>query len=493
MASAVSSPVIPLTAYQKRWVEDRSRFKIGKWSRQAGKSFGTSLEAVLDCLDHKTQWVFLSAGERQSKELMSTASMHARALDAAIEEVEGVFVVEDGTTYKQLEIIFPNGSRIVGLPANPNTARGLSANVLLDEFAFHKDSRGIWRALFPTVTRGYMIRIISTPQGKKNKFYELWTANTLQLFDGLEHEYKGERGGWSKHNVTIFDAVAMGLVLRDEEGMPCEPEDLRLSLNDDEAWHQEYLVEFLDETTAWLTYDLIESVEDERILAEPSWVSSLIDKAKAHHEEHKRMASPPAFDASEVLREVPFSGEIYLGMDIGRRRDLSVIWLDEIREGVAWTRAAVRLVKQPFGVQKAVLHALLGLPGMRRGCIDASGLGMQLAEQALERFGEHRVEAVDFTAANKEALATGIKKSFEDLRDRIPADHTIRQSLHSVKRIETATGHFRFDADRTEQTGHADDFWAKALAVLARSSPSWEAGYEQVGSREAVFRGKGAW
>src|SRR5574340_828180 len=143
---------------------------------------------------------------------MATAAIHARAMNAAIREIEGTFLDEkDKPEYKQLEIIFPNGSRIVGLPATPSTARGHSANILLDEFAFHKDSRAIWAALFPTVTRGYKIRIISTPQGKKNKFYELWTAKTLQMFDGTQHEVKNERGGYSKHRVTIEQAVTMGL------------------------------------------------------------------------------------------------------------------------------------------------------------------------------------------------------------------------------------------------------------------------------------------
>ncbi|RJQ22020.1 MAG: hypothetical protein C4560_03065 [Nitrospiraceae bacterium] len=464
------SPLIKLTEYQRRWVQDQSRFKIGKWSRQAGKSFATSLEAVLDCFEHKTKWVFLSAGERQSKELMATAAMHARAINIAIEEVEGTYKDEAGTEYKQLEIVFPNGSRIVGLPANPNTARGHSANILLDEFAFHKDSRAIWRSLFPTVTRGYKIRIISTPQGKKNKFYELWTAKTLQMWDGLEYEHKGERGGWSKHNCTINDAVSMGLALLDEEGKPCEAEDLRLALNDDEAWHQEYLVEFLDETTAWLPYDLIETVEDQRIIAEPSWVEDLIAAAAEHHSQYKHLKVPPAFNASPILSEVPFTGDLYAGFDVARHRDLSVIWLDEEREGIAWNRAAISLKKQPFGVQKRVLHSLLELPTMRRCCIDKTGIGEQIAEESVERFSS-KVEPIDFSAASKEVLATGIKKSFEDQKDRIPADHTIRQSLHSVKKTATGTGHFRFDADRTEQIGHADHFWAKALAVQARSKP----------------------
>lgn len=467
----IDPPVIILTQYQKRWVEDRSRFKIGIWSRQSGKSFSTSLEAVFDCYENAgTKWVFLSAGERQSKELMAIAAIHARAIGAAIDEIEGTFRDEETKAeYKQLEIRFPNGSRIVGLPANPSTARGHSANILLDEFAFHKDSRAIWAALFPTVTRGYKIRIISTPQGKKNKFYELWTAKTLQLFDGAEHEIRNERGGYSKHRVTIHQAVTMGLELKDEEGKKIEPEDLRLALNDDEAWAQEYEVEFLDETTAWLTYDLIEGVEDQRILAEPSWVTALLIEAAEHYDRNKSLAAPAPF-TPKALEGVPFTGPLYLGFDVARHRDLAVAWLDEDVEGIAWTRAVIAMKKAAFGIQENVVFSLLALPTFRRACIDKTGIGEQISERAVNRFGEHKVEPVQFTAQSKEALATTIKKNFEDRKDRIPADQTIRQSLHSVKKIATTTGHFRFDAERTEKIGHADHFWAKALCDQARDT-----------------------
>jgi len=484
-------PIIKLTEYQKRWVLDKSRFKIGKWSRQAGKSFATSLEAVLDCFENAgTTWVFLSAGERQSKELMRTAAIHARAINAAIQELSDVFKAEDDTTYKQLEIIFPNGSRIIGLPANPSTARGHSAHILLDEFAFHKDSREIWKALFFTITRGYKIRIISTPQGKKNRFYEQWTARTLQEFDGRESRYVGEKGGWSKHSVTIYQAVEMGLVLRDEEGNPSDPEVLRTALNDDEAWHQEALVEFLDETTAWLTYDLIEGVEEGRILAEPSWVERLISEAEAHHTKYKHLESPPAYDSNWLSSEVPFVGDLYIGFDVARRRDLSVIWLDEEADNLYWTRAAIALNKKPFGVQRIVLFAIMKLQRFRRGCIDKTGIGEEMSEKAIEVFGG-RVEGIDFTNASKEILATGIKRSFEDQRDRIPADNTIRQSLHSVKKTATETGHFRFDADRTEQIGHADHFWAKALCIQARTKASGPIHVVSRGRRETVDTLKG--
>ena len=483
-------PLIKLTDYQKRWIEDKSRFKIGMMSRQGGKSFGTSLEAVIDCYEHKTKWVFLSAGERQSRELMATAAMHARAIRLAVVELEGIFK-EGDSEYKQLEIVFPNGSRIIGLPANPHTARGHSAHILLDEFAFHKDSRAIWRALFPTVTRGYKIRIISTPMGKKNKFYELWTTKTLQTFFGLEHEFKGERGGWSKHKVDINDAVAMGLVLYDEERNEIEPEDLRLALSDDEAWHQEYLCEFLDETTAWLPYDLIETVEDIQLDPMPLWAEELVNAAIDHHEQYKSYENPPPFEAAhEILSSVLFPGDLYAGFDVARRRDLSIIWLDEVIGDIARTRAVIDLRKQPFGVQRLVLFALLRLPQMRRVCIDETGIGMDLAEKAGEIFGE-MTEPVTFTPKNKEALATGIRKSFEDRKDRIPADTTIRNSLHTIKKIATSTGNFRFDADREETTGHADHFWAKALAVQARSKPKDDTDILSGSPRESYHMAQG--
>jgi phage FluMu gp28-like protein len=466
-------PVVKLTEYQKRWVLDKSRFKIGKWSRQTGKSFSTSLEAVLDCFENAgTTWVFLSAGERQSKELMRTAAIHARAINAAITEMMDIFKADDKTEYKQLEIIFPNGSRIIGLPANPSTARGHSAHILLDEFAFHKDSREIWKALFFTVTRGYKIRIISTPQGKKNRFYEQWTAKTLQMFDGKEHNFVGEKGGWSKHTITIYQAVDMGLELKDEEGNPSDPETLREALNDDEAWHQEALVEFLDETTAWLTYDLIEGVEDVKLLAEPSWVERLVREAEEHHRLYRHLEHPPVYDSSWLEKEVPFTNDLYLGYDIARHRDLAVIWQDENVDSLYWTRSAIPLWKKPFGVQRIVFFSLMKLRKFRRACVDKTGIGEQMTEEAINTFGASRVEGIDFTSANKETLATGIKKSFQDRKDRIPADQTIRESLHSVKQTMTDTGHHRFDADRTEKIGHADHFWAKALCIQARSKTS---------------------
>jgi len=451
-------------------VTDHSRFKIGVLTRQGGKSFEAALEAVDDGMEHKTMWVILSAGERQSKEVINKCAMHARAYNMAVQVLESDFVVDKDTKYKQLEIVLPNGTRIIGLPANPDTARGWSANIILDEFALHKDSREIWKALFPTVTRGYKIRVISTFKGKTNKFYELFFgAPTLQRYNGKDYEFVGDKGGWSKHFVSITQAVEMGLKLVDEQGKPCEPDDLRLALNDDDAWEEEYMCVPSDEVSAFLTHDIISSVEDVKANAAPEWMDRLIAAAEKNYADYKltKIAPPLPLD---ILKNVTFLGDLYAGMDIGRRRDLSVIWLDQKINNVLNPVAIFELKRQPYFVQMQVMHTLLARSELRRMCVDETGLGGQLVEGAQDIYGSSRVEGISFTPESKEALAVGLKQNFEDRGSIITATSTVRNSLHSVKKYATTTKHFRFDAERTEATGHADHFWAKALSVQAASS-----------------------
>lgn len=409
-------PAIPLTDYQRRWFWDRSRFKHGRWSRQSGKTFASTLEIADDLHQHKAKWVILSRGERQSKENMEQLAIHCRAYGHAAQVVEDQWRGE-AADYRSLEIRLPNGARAIGLPANPDTARGHSAHLYLDEFAFHADSRKIWAALFPVVTRGYRIIVTSTPQGKLNKFYELESNPEV-----------------SKHKVDIYDAVAGGLVLRDETGRPVTPEALRVALADEDAWQQEYLVHYLDEATAYLTYELIATCESEQATLD----------------------APDDWEAA---------GPLFVGVDIGRKRDLTVIWILERLGDVHWTRRVITLDKTPFAVQREVLWPWLAQ--CTRAAIDATGLGMQLAEEARVKFGT-KVEPVTFTLERKEALSVGLRRQFEDRTLRIPVDRVIREDLHRIKRLPSTTGHFRFDAERND-AGHADRYWGLALAVGAGS------------------------
>jgi len=456
----MTSPVIQLTQYQKDSDAVRARFRLNRWCRQTGKTFEDTREIAEDGHRRRTEWIILSRGERQSRRNMEQLAVHCRAYGYAADIIEDQWDGEKAT-YKSLEIVLPSRTKFTGLPANPDTARGFSANVSLDEFAFHKDSRKIWTSLFPTITRGYKIRISSTPQGKQNKFYELDTVWTKKAAEGDPHYHTAK--------VDIFDAVTGGLVLLDEDGKPTTPDSLKEALGDDEAWDQEYLVLYIDEATAFLSHDLIATCEDDTLDPEPAWLPVLLQHAQELHALYlTTKVSPPAF---ELLDPTVLNAEaLALGMDIGRKRDLSKIWLNAVKDGVHRTIAVVTMRKTPFFVQKAVLFSLLAHPLMVRGCIDQTGLGMQLAEEAIERFGAGKVEGIDFTAANKELIAIGAKQKMEDGLVKLPAELPIRNSFRSVRKFATGTGHFRFDAERTEETGHADDFWAFALSLHAASA-----------------------
>lgn len=427
---AAVSPVVNFLPYQRAWIEDRSRFKIGMFSRQTGKTFSTGGECADDCFrawaeDRKVRWVILSRGERQAAEMMTEViKPFTRAFyevyntllkggEPRFEEGEFRAPQERGpdAVYKALEVAFPNGSRITALPANPDTARGFSANVILDEFAFHAKSRDIWAALFPVISKsGLRLRVISTPNGKGNKFYELMTA---------------EDTVWSRHVVDIYQAVAQGLDRNIDE--------LRRGMADPDAWAQEYELKWLDEASAWLDYDLISAAE------------------------HPAAGLPGLYQG----------GPCFVGVDIAARNDLFVIWVMEAVGDVLWTREVIARRRISFQEQDRLLDEVFRRYRVVRCAIDQTGMGEKPVEDAKRRHGESRVEGVLFSAAAKLDLATVLKEALQDRKARLPAgDVALRADLHSIKSQVGVTGLRRLVADG-DSDGHADRFWAAALAVSA--------------------------
>jgi phage FluMu gp28-like protein len=280
------------------------------------------------------------------------------------------------------------------------------------------------------------IDIASTPKGRGNLFCRL-----------------GENRMFGRSVVTLPEAIAAGLRV--------DMEEVRAAIGDDVLFRQEFLCEFLGEASAFLSYELIRACEDSRLGKEPD--SAVLGSARA---------------------------DVYAGVDVGRVRDLTVIWLLERAGEELITRGVVEMSGRPFREQFEVLREVLEKPAVRRCCLDASGLGMQLGEMAVEAFGEHRVEAMQLTRAIKESLAGRLRLAIKDGRLRIPADEGIRRDLHSVQRTVTVGGHARLDAERGAD-GHGDRFWAAALAVNAAGEPAGRAEY--MGTGTVAFSREGAW
>jgi phage FluMu gp28-like protein len=500
-AQVVSAPIRLLT-YQRRWVEDRSSLKMVVKARQIGYSFAATLQALLRCLERKTTWIFLSKGERQSKLLMEKVQEHIQSCGIVAQAFESSFF--EGASQKQLEVRLPNGSVIYGLPSNPDTARGYSGNVTLDEFAFHADAAKIYSALFPSITRGYSLEVISTPNGQQGKFFEL--AKAAGLTEAEIGSRKWEVGkkdpastapylllptsysrSWSPHWCDVYEAVRQGLKINIEL--------LRAGCDDETTFQQEFCCQFVSTAENFFSPELLAAC----LSAEARTDTPAHQLASVRGIDHgglggRRLDGTPSELANTgqgLERNVLSPSDFFLGIDIGRRHDRTVLWLDEViavgggtagadvtpvpaEEQQSIARLVRTLDRAPFAEQLECARELLrlerpdGQPLVRRAAIDATGIGAMLAETLAEEFGP-RVEPVTFTAAMKENLAYRTRRRMEKQLSLLPDTQEVRRAFSAVKRVVTPSGNLRFDAVRTA-AGHADEFWAKALADLAAES-----------------------
>lgn len=406
--------LLHLLDYQSDLVNDPARLTWSCWARQTGKSTTLGLRRLIRAIRRGRLQIILSAGERQSREVMEKIRGHCRTFSIYYEWLGETYF--KNTQFRQLEIRISGNARIIGLPANPLTARGYTGDVFLDEFAMHRDDEDIWAAIFPSTLRsGGEIDVASTPRGQKNEFFKI-----------------RQREGFSKRVMTLADAVAMGLDV--------DVDLMRQGIGDEWAWRQEFCCEFLDEATSFLSFELIRSCQDASLKTEIDW---------------------------GVLRSR--DAELYLGVDIGRYRDLTALWIWQ-RSGEALTTRGVEVLHDaPFTDQEAAIARLLDFRAVRRACIDATGMGLHLVERLSAKYGEDRVEKVVFSAPLKEELAGRLRVHAERGLLSIPVDDAITEDWHSLSRIVTASGGVRFDAARSEGS-HADRFWAAALGIHAAAN-----------------------
>jgi hypothetical protein len=138
-------------------------------SRQWGKSTIAAVKAVHRAYFYEGSLVLVvSPGARQSGEFVRKAAAFMQEL--------GMRPHGDGNN--RMSLLFPNGSRIVGLPGGEATVRGFSAVSLLviDEAARVRDE--LYRAVRPMLAvGGGDLWMMSTPFGKRGFFYEEWMGD----------------------------------------------------------------------------------------------------------------------------------------------------------------------------------------------------------------------------------------------------------------------------------------------------------------------------
>jgi phage FluMu gp28-like protein len=421
-----------LLEYQFAWAKDESRFKDALQSRQSGKDFASECEAAEDCNRRpKTEWMIAAPSERQALDSLEQGKTWAQAFDLVVADYKEAREGSNSQTLlKSAEIIFSNGSRMRAVPGKPETVRGRSANILATEVDFFESPMDTWRALLPSITnplRGgeKKVRLISTPNGMGGLMYKIRTQESKRM-------------KWSHHLTTIYHAVLMGL--------PVDIEELKEAFADPDGWAQEFCCQFLDAASVLLPYELL-------ALAESAEGTESIEP------EYWRTVSPFPVD---------------LGIDFGRKKDLTVCWAEECVADLQISKEVLCLEKMPTPNQIDVLRPRI--QKARRVCLDYTGPGVGMGDYLVKEFGEWnpdqnlygKIELVTFGNTVKVDVFGKLRMAYERRQKRIPVNVTIREDLHSIYRCVTPNGNVTFRAPHSED-GHADRASAQALCTRAHT------------------------
>ena len=418
--------------YQELWILDQSPLRIIQKSRQVGITFADAYDSVLKVSARDTRldvWVS-SRDQVQAKLYLEDCKYWAVFLHLYFLDL-GLLILDEKTNSSAYVLQFANGRRIYCLSSNPNALAGKRGHVKLDEFALHQDQRLLYKVAKPVTTWGGQLSIISTHRGIGTLFNEI-IAEIL---------HQGNPKKWSLHTVPIHRAVEQGLVARinkktgGSESNEAFLARIRAECIDEEQWLQEYCCKPADENSAFFSYEMINSCADPAIKL--MTVPDLLNYCAAH---------PRC--------------SLYMGVDVGRTKNLFVMDVGEKVGHVVWDRARIELHNRPFAEMEDTLYPILAQPQLKRCCMDALGIGTQLHERAKERFG-WKADGVKLSAPLKEELACALRADFEDRKLRIVSDDALRSDLRALKKEITASGNVRLDGQI--ENSHCDRTWAMAM------------------------------
>ena len=463
--------------YQQAWILDQSPLRIIQKSRQVGITYADAYDSVLkaSAKDARLDVWISSRDQAQAKLYLEDCKYWAVFLHVYVQDL-GLLILDEKTNASAYVLQFANGRRIYCLSSNPNALAGKRGHVKLDEFALHQDQRLLYKVAKPVTTWGGQLSIISTHRGIGTLFNDIIT----------EILHRGNPKKWSLHTVPIEVAVQQGLVKRINKKTGGNESDeaflkrIHDECIDEEQWKQEYCCQPADENSAFFSYDMIRSCEHPTLklmtldqLESYLKSSSLLERSGSpdpYRDSSLRNSSSSSFSSSSSTSGSPrpfgmgegsgVRAQLYLGLDVARKKDLCVIDVGEKIGDVVWDRVRIELQNASFSEIEEQLFRLLKLPQLKRACIDATGMGMQLAERAKERFG-WKVEGLTFTAPLKEELAFALRAAFEDRKLRLVSDENLRADLRALRKQVTAAGHIRFDGEADDS--HCDRTWALAL------------------------------
>ncbi|MGI5057333.1 hypothetical protein [Treponema socranskii] len=470
---------IELDFWQDDFIKNRNRYICLLKSRQTGFSFVVAIKGLVKAFDPaRTQYTkqFVSYNEEDAQEKIRYARQF---YDSIPKRYKKKLIHQTATMLEFADVGGKTTSRLISLPCRQ--PRGRNGDICLDEFAIYlpRLSKEIYTAAsFCTLRKG-CIEVGSTPLGTIGKFYEICTDR--ENYPNFDRYFVP----WWYARVMCKDvrgAVQLAKDMPTEERVERFGTDRLISLYRNstlEDFQQECECVFIDSSASYISLDLIYANTPGR---REDDIPLNIENDEEYFNAKRDVEIHCFKDADDfILNYSPekYGSPLYMGLDIGRTSDATVFYIIGLVNGKQRSVLRHEMRNADFDSQFDVLCRLMENLPIYRCAIDNGGIGSNLAENAQKRYGE-RVEQYRFSLQSKEVLAMNVKMGLERREYELDNNRDFHAQIHSIKRTPSSGGGFRYDAERNER-GHADSFWAWALASYAASAknttPSFYAEY----------------
>ena len=484
---------IELDFWQDDFIRNRNRYICLLKSRQTGFSFVVAIKGLVKALDPaRTQYTkqFVSYNEEDAQEKIRYARQF---YDSIPDRYKKKLVHQTATMLEFEDVGSKTTSRLISLPCRQ--PRGRNGDICLDEFAIYlpRLSKEIYTAAsFCTLRRG-CIEVGSTPLGTIGKFYEICTDR--ENYPNFDRYFVP----WWYAKVMCKDvrgAVQFAKDMETAERVERFGTDRLISLFQNstlEDFQQECECVFIDSSASYISLELIYANTPGRREED---IPANIEKDEDYFAATRDVEIHCFKDADElILNYSPekYGSPLFMGLDIGRTSDATVFYIIGVINGKKRSVLRHEMRNADFDSQFNVLCRLMDNLPIFRSCIDDGGIGRNLAENAHKRYGE-RVELYHFDLQSKEVLAMGVRTGLERREYELDNDRDFHAQIHSIKRTPSSGGSFRYDAERNEK-GHADSFWAWALASYAtdgkKIEPNFYAEYARKKNESVVTLSNG--
>src|SRR3990172_3944661 len=403
------------TAYQERFLRDKSHFLLAIWSRQSGKSLAIAVAVLFNVLTRPNFRVAVIAPSlRQSRKMIAKISRPVSRLGMG---------GPDGSPSKgRLE--FRNESVIEALPNNPDTIRGETLNmVVADELAYIEHDKELYDAIiFSLSTTNGWFYGTSTPGSRDSLFYTMATDN--EQFADV-----------SRHHVGYREAL--------KPNGPIDPEFLakirKQYQTDPGRWRREMEAEFAEDEDAYLPLDLIESCVTQGI---------------------------ETFTKEDVVGgRLERTGRFFVGTDLGQKIDPSAVAVVEKRGPDVYVLHVIAFEPGTVFSQVTGYLNLLNqrLQNVLRIYIDETGVGGFFVQDAVKS-GLKNAVGVFLSLPKKQQIMDHLKRLMQDGHLHFQRDPDLMNEMSAERYELSKTGQLQF----SHPSGtHDDRLWALALAVYA--------------------------